>query len=85
MSLFKKKFKTNIKVDENVLTLYLGLKALLQQSPQLPKEYLVEGYKYLNKIKELSDIDNDDLDDDWIEYSYNAIYEKSKVKEESDK
>ena len=83
MSLFKKKFKTNIKVDENVLTLYLGLKALLQQSPQLPKEYLVEGYKYLNKIKELSD--NDYLDDDLIEYSYNAIYEKSKVKEESDK
>ena len=85
MSLFKKKFKTNIKVDENVLTLYLGLKVLLQQSPQLPKEYLVEGYKYLNKIKELSGIDNDYLDDDLIEYSYNAIYEKSKVKEESDK
>ena len=85
MSLFKKKFKTNIKVDENVLTLYLGLKALLQQSPQLPKEYLVEGYKYLNKIKELSDIDNDYLDDDLIEYSYSAVYEKSKVKEESDK
>ena len=85
MSLFKKKFKTNIKVDENVLTLYLGLKTLLQQSPKLPKEYLVEGYKYLNKIKELSGIDNDYLDDDLIEYSYNAIYEKSKVKEESDK
>ena len=85
MSLFKKKFKTNIKVDENVLTHYLGIKALLLQTPQLPKQYLVEGYKYLNKIKELSDIDNDYLDDDLIEYSYNAIYEKSKVKEESDK
>lgn len=79
MSLLKKKFKTNIQVDENVLTLYLGLKALLQQSPLLPKEYLEEGYKYLNKIKELSGIDNDYLDDDLIKYTYSAIYEKSEI------
>ena len=85
MSLFKKRFKTEVKVNEDVLTLYLGLKALLQQGSKLPKEYLEEGYKYLNKIKELSGIDHDYLDDDLIEYSYSAIYEKSKINKESNK
>lgn len=85
MSLFKKKFKTEVRVNEDALTLYLGLKALLQNGSKLPKEYLEDGYKYLNRIKELSGIDYDHLDDDLIEYSYSAIYEERKINKESDK
>ena len=80
MRLFnRKKNKTKIEVEENVLTLYLGLKALLEQSPALPEEYLIEGYNFLTKIKELSGIDNDLKDDDLVDYKYtfNAIYEKN--------
>ena len=40
------------RVQENVLTLILGVEAFLEQQPALPFEYRKEGYKFLKKIKQ---------------------------------
>lgn len=75
----RKKDVVKVEVEENILTLYLCVKAALVQNPRLPDEYLKEGYKFLNKIKEMSGIDNTHPNDDLIEYGYtfNAVYEKN--------
>ena len=39
------------RVQENVLTLSLGVEAFLEQQPALPAEYRKEGYKFLKNIK----------------------------------
>lgn len=82
----RKKDKVSVDVEENVLTLYLCVKAALEQNPRLPEKYIMEGNKFLSKIKEYSGIDNTHLKDDLVEYNYsfNATYEKN-PKLESDK
>ena len=65
------------RVQENVLTLILGVEAFLEQQPPLPLEYRKEGYKFLKKIKTMAGLEEKDYSDyDIVDYDYNITFEK---------
>ena len=59
------------RVQENVLTLILGVEAFLEQQPPLPLEYRKEGYKFLKKIKTMAGLEEKDY------FDYNITFEKN--------
>ena len=62
------------RVQENVLTLILGVEAFLEQQPPLPFEYRKEGYKFLKKIKTMAGLEEKDyLDYDIVDYEIRKI------------
>lgn len=66
------------RVQENVLTLILGVEALLEQQPTLPLEYRKEGYEFLKKIKTFAGIEEKKyLEYDIVNYDYNITFEKN--------
>lgn len=66
------------RVQENVLTLILGVEAFLEQQPPLPAEYRKEGYKFLKKIKTMAGLEEKAyLDYDIVDYDYNITFEKN--------
>lgn len=66
------------RVQENVLTLILGVEAFLEQQPPLPLEYRKEGYKFLKRIKTMAGLEEKDyLDYDIVDYDYNITFEKN--------
>ena len=66
------------RVQENVLTLILGVEAFLEQQPPLPLEYRKEGYKFLKKIKTMAGLEEKDYSDyDIVDYDYNITFEKN--------
>ena len=66
------------RVQENVLTLSLGVEAFLEQQPALPAEYRKEGYKFLKKIKTMAGLEEKAyLDYDIVDYDYNITFEKN--------
>ena len=66
------------RVQENVLTLILGVEAFLEQQPPLPLEYRKEGYKFLKKIKTMAGLEEKDYSDyDIADYDYNITFEKN--------
>ena len=66
------------RVQENVLTLILGVEAFLEQQPALPFEYRKEGYKFLKKIKTMAGLEEKDYSDyDIVDYDYNITFEKN--------
>ena len=66
------------KVQENVLTLILGVEAFLEQQPALPLEYRKEGYKFLKKIKTMAGLEEEAYSDyDMINYDYNVTFQKN--------
>lgn len=66
------------RVQENVLTLILGVEAFLEQQPALPFEYRKEGYKFLKNIKTMAGLEEKDyLDYDIVDYDYNITFEKN--------
>lgn len=66
------------RVQENVLTLILCVETLLEQQPPLPLEYRKEGFKFLNKIKTMSGLEEKAyLDYDIVDYDYNITFKKN--------
>ena len=66
------------RVQENVLTLILGVEAFLEQQPPLPFEYRKEGYKFLKKIKTMAGLEEKDyLYYDIVDYDYNITFKKN--------
>ena len=66
------------RVQENVLTLILGVEAFLEQQPPLPLEYRKEGYKFLKKIKTMAGLEEKNYSDyDIVDYDYNITFEKN--------
>ena len=66
------------RVQENVLTLILGVEVFLEQQPPLPLEYRKEGYKFLKKIKTMAGLEEKDYSDyDIVDYDYNITFEKN--------
>ena len=66
------------RVEENVLTLILGVEAFLEQQPLLPLEYRKEGYKFLKKIKTMAGFEEVAYKDyDIIDYDYNVTFEEN--------
>ena len=74
-----------LRVQENVLSLILGVQTLLEQQPTLPLEYRKEGLKFLKKIQKMAGMEEKSyLDYDIVKYDYNITFEKN-LYMESDK
>lgn len=76
----KNKIIKTYKIPENILTLILGVEALVEQSDTLPIEYKKEGYAFLKKIKEMAGIVESYDNYDIVDYDYNIT-----IKNESSK